>query len=317
MSHAAAQAIFLDQVTRAPRLPSPGSGATLERWRSLAQLASHNMAACKLAEAHWDAMAILEDLGRTDLHLRDSTWGVWASEHPVHKAVLQTDGDQAFLHGKKLWCTGADCVTHALLTCSDADGDTWFVAVPMSAPGITLQPQDWYAQGMRHSPTYEATFDHTPVTVLGQRSIYLQRPGFWHGGAGIAACWYGATAQVAQLLRDKLDIAQLHASAHLGAIFTRLSAARALLQSLAQTIDAQPHLPHTSQVQAVRALVRDTATEVMDRCARALGPGPLCMHADHAQRCADLSVWITQQHAEKDLEALGRSVQQEELVWTL
>ena len=38
---------------------------------------------------------------------------------------------------------------------------------------------------------------------------------------------------------------------------------------------------------------------------RALGAGPLCLDAVHAQRAADLPVYLRQSHAERDLAGLG------------
>ena len=40
----------------------------------------------------------------------------------------------------------------------------------------------------------------------------------------------------------------------------------------------------------------------------ALGPGPLAMDAEHAARVADLTLYVRQHHAERDLAALGRLV---------
>ena len=44
-----------------PRMPLPGRGDTLERWRSLQAVAALDLTLAKLAEPHWDALAILED----------------------------------------------------------------------------------------------------------------------------------------------------------------------------------------------------------------------------------------------------------------
>ncbi|WP_226858487.1 hypothetical protein [Diaphorobacter aerolatus] len=68
---------------------------------------------------------------------------------------------------------------------------------------------------------------------------------------------------------------------------------------------------------ALRSGTRRVASDVIERLARALGPGPLCTDAVHAQRCADLSVWITQQHAERDDAALGALVAKEGPPWML
>jgi hypothetical protein len=44
---------------------------------------------------------------------------------------------------------------------------------------------------------------------------------------------------------------------------------------------------------------------VIDRVGRALGAGPLCLDGDHAARVADLTVYLRQSHAERDLQRLG------------
>lgn len=315
---AQSSALFLRALQATPQLPAPGAaaGATLVRWRALAALAAQDLAACKLAEAHWDALTILQDL-KVSPPPDARIWSVWAAENPRAPLQLQSGAAGEVLVGSKSWCSGADITTHALLTCEDAQGEPGFAMVDMRAPGITPQGQGWQALGMRHVATPTVQFERTPATWLGARSVYLQRPGFWHGGAGIAACWYGAACEIAQLLRQRLHAEQPHAAAHLGAMFTQLRAARAMLHQLAQRIDAAPLEPFVEEVQALRGFVRGMATLIIERSARAMGPGPLCTDAAHAQRCADLAVWCTQHHAEKDDEALGRQSQAAAVVWEL
>lgn len=43
----------------------------------------------------------------------------------------------------------------------------------------------------------------------------------------------------------------------------------------------------------------------MDRTGRALGAGPLSHDEEHGRRVADLTVYLRQHHAERDLAALG------------
>ena len=50
------------------------------------------------------------------------------------------------------------------------------------------------------------------------------------------------------------------------------------------------------------------AAEVATRVGRALGPAPYATDAAHAQRVADLEVYIRQDHAERDLATLGELV---------
>ena len=47
------------------RLPLPGAGNTIERWRALAAAAGHDLSLAKLFEGHTDALAILAELRRS------------------------------------------------------------------------------------------------------------------------------------------------------------------------------------------------------------------------------------------------------------
>ncbi|MCM5551073.1 acyl-CoA dehydrogenase, partial [Xanthomonas hortorum pv. pelargonii] len=102
-----------------------------------------------------------------------------------------------------------------------------------------------------------------------------------------------------------------------GAIDAGLAAAGALLRQLAQQIDAQPQDPQMRGVLQVRSVVEAVARDTLDRVGRALGPGPLCGDRVHAQRCADLSVFIRQHHGERDLQALGELCHQQDLAWKI
>ena len=64
------------------RLPLPGSGATLERWRMLAAVAAFDLALVKLYEGHTDALAILAELDGKHSD-KGNAWGVWAAEPPT------------------------------------------------------------------------------------------------------------------------------------------------------------------------------------------------------------------------------------------
>jgi hypothetical protein len=97
--------------------------------------------------------------------------------------------------------------------------------------------------------------------------------------------------------------------AHLGAVDAALAAGDAMLDAVASQVDADPFdRADTAQLLArrIRAIVEHAADEAITRTGRALGPGPLCQDGRHAQRVADLSIYIRQSHAERDLAELGR-----------
>lgn len=311
---------FRQAIARRPVLPQPGGGKTLERWRVLAELAARDLGAAKLAEAHWDARSILCELGAQHALLQQPsghTWAVWAAERAAEPLRVEIKEGRISLSGTKDWCSGADVVDHALLTCRRNE-EAWLVQIDMSATGISMDHSRWCGVGMRSVATPRVVFDGTPVAaVIARSGGYLRRPGFWHGGAGIAACWHGGACGVAERLRSALDPGNPFACAHLGAIDAALHSLRAMLQSLAAVIDENSSDPLEARVMALRSHARGVASLVMERLARALGPGPLCSDEAHAQRCADLSVWITQQHAEKDDAALGAKVLEGDGSWQL
>ena len=53
--------------------------------------------------------------------------------------------------------------------------------------------------------------------------------------------------------------------------------------------------------------LRHRVDQAIVRTGRALGPGPLALDARHAQHVADLTMYVRQSHAERDLAALGRA----------
>lgn len=65
----------------ADRLPLPGHGHTLLRWRALAEVAAHSLSLAKLYEGHTDALAILSEL-QADLATEGLRWAVWCAEPP-------------------------------------------------------------------------------------------------------------------------------------------------------------------------------------------------------------------------------------------
>ena len=58
------------------------------------------------------------------------------------------------------------------------------------------------------------------------------------------------------------------------------------------------------------------AERVLQRTGHALGPAPLTLDADHAASAADLTVYLRQHHAERDVARLGGLlVAEESLPW--
>lgn len=290
-------------------LPFPGQGQTAQRWRRLAELAEADVAAGRLAEAHVDAAAILAELGGP-APTAGQWWGVWAAES--RDAVLKAGDDtgRILLDGTKVWCSGAGLCSHALVTARLPSGERGLYAVDLGEHGVRALPSRWRSAGMAESDTRSVQFTATPAVAVGTPGQYLTRPGFWHGAVGVAACWLGGARAVAAALYEHVKTAKgdAHACAHLGAVDAALAAAEAVLTTVAAEVDADPHnLTGRAELLArrSRAAAETAVDETLTRTARALGPGPLTANAAHARRVADLSIYVRQSHAERDLERLG------------
>jgi alkylation response protein AidB-like acyl-CoA dehydrogenase len=294
-------------------LPLPGSGHTAERWHRLAELTQADVVAGRLAEAHTDAVAILAELRGPDPK-PDQLWGVWAAES--RDAVLRVNGsgDEVTLDGTKVWCSGAGICSHALVTArfdTDRGAGRGLFAVDLSDPQVHPLPSNWRNAGMADSDTRSVQFHGAPASAVGMPGAYLDRPGFWHGAIGVSACWLGGARAVAAPLYERAadESADPHTLAHLGAVDAAIAAAEATLLSAACQVDADSS-DHTGQGELIarrtRAVVETAVDEAINRTARALGPGPLCQDARHAARVADLTIYVRQSHAERDLAELGK-----------
>ncbi|MFG2373101.1 acyl-CoA dehydrogenase [Streptomyces sp. NPDC048504] len=313
------------QAAGAADCPLPGSGRTDARFEQLSAVAREDLCAARLVEGHLDAVAILAELGGEPVRPGEY-WAVWAAEPPGPGLTGTRTPHGWILNGVKKYCSGARTCTHALVTASTEDGRRLFAVRtgapglppdrsetdPVTRPGCRPVPGTWQAVGMAASDSPDIRFTEVPAVPVGDVEGYVRRPGFHHGGVGVAACWYGGAQAVARILFER---AGKHddpfGDAHAGAVDLRLHAAGTVLQRAAAEIDTDPlDRSGTARLRAlrVRSLVAEACAGVLDHVGRATGAGPLCHDERHARATADLAVYIRQHHAERDLAALGAEV---------
>lgn len=297
------------QADHLDRLPLPGQGRTLDRWRALARVAGCDLSLAKLYEGHTDALAILAECGAAH-HAGEGIWGVWAAEPPDARThIIAQHGERVRLQGRKAWCSGALQIDRALVTAWEGD-QPQLVAIELSDPSQRIQVEHWQAVGMASTSSVTLELDNSPGLAIGTPGQYLARPGFWQGGAGIAACWYGAAQALAQYLREhcRKPRPDPHADAHLGAVDAALFGARAALRECAAWIDQHPRDDASLQVRRTRAQVEQAVEQVIHHVGRALGATPFCRSGHFARLSADLPVYLRQSHAERDLAELGQQL---------
>lgn len=119
-------------------MPLPGGGQTAARHRRLMQIGRENLSLARLAEGHWDAVAILAEAGRAPA--AGALYAVWASEIPNEPVSLDTRGSRRTISGKKTFCSGAGLVDHALVTVGLPDRR--LIDIDLRATGSSVQFDD-------------------------------------------------------------------------------------------------------------------------------------------------------------------------------
>ncbi len=289
-------------------LPLPGSGATAERWCALHDLGARDLPLARLAEGHVDAVAVLAELDGP-APAAGERLGVWAAEPPSGRVTAERTAGGWRLSGVKQWCSGARVCSSALVTAHAEDGRRLFL-LDLATTGVTPSPGAWVAPGMAGSDTADVLLDDAAAQPIGDPRAYLDRPGFWHGGIGVAAVWAGGAAGVARTLADVVATApeDPHRDAAWGAVDVALHAVDAALAVAAAEVDADPtDVGCTAQRRAhrVRGLAARTGGEVLATVARALGAGPAAHDAGYVAHSADLAVYLRQHHGDRDLAALA------------
>ncbi len=287
----------------------PGSGATRDRWELLATVAAQDLTVARVLEPHLDAVAILAEDGQEPPP--DSSWGVWAAEGAEARLVARRDGSARWtLTGRKPWCSLAGVVSHALVTAWIDGGERRLFAVELAQPGVSVEEGTWVPSGLAGVVTTPVTMSRVPGTPVGAAGWYLRRDGFWWGGIGVAAVWYGGAVGLARRLAahvtsrepDQLSLM------HLGEVDAALGAARSALAEAAALIDGGDATGADAALLGarVRRIVASAVEDVERHVAHALGPGPLSQEPEHVARVADLALYLRQHHAERDAAALGQ-----------
>ncbi len=291
-------------------LPLPGAGQTPLRHKRLMATGRENLSLARLAEAHWDAVAILAEAGR-EPH-PGALYGVWASEKPGQALTLSGAHGGFTVSGTKMFASGAGLVDRVLLTAGASEQLLLDVDLRSNAASIRFDTSVWKTQAFQETATATAIFNQVPVPtdqVLGGPGWYVARPGFWHGACGPAACWAGGAAGLLDyaLQQSREDP---HTLAHLGAIHSAVWALGSYLDLAGREIDGDPGSVVQARIRAltVRHLVEQACTDILRRLPRAYGPYPLAIDEEVSRRYQELDLYLRQSHAERDLESLGRDL---------
>ena len=286
-------------------LPLPGKGQTALRWRMLQQAArQHDLGIARLLEAHVDAAAILAEAGQAAA--TDTTYAVWASATPGVGLRWRHGAVSGSMH----FCSASGVVDRALVLARDDDGGELLIDVEVrpDAARCRFDHGSWHTGALVSTATATATLDGLPGRVVGEQpGWYLQRPGFWHGACGPAACWSGGALGLLDTARERSPSGP-HAEAALGALAVEEFAMAAVLREAGEAIDRSPaDARHARRIALMtREFVERSCARLTDVFERTFGPRPFVQHAETWQRFVDVHLYLRQCHGPRDLETLGR-----------
>lgn len=291
-------------------LPAVGQGRTPERHEMLAAFGREDLSFARIAEAHTDAIAILAEARHSARP--DVLYGVWAADGPDSQlnTIEGADGNM-ILRGVKRYCSGCTFLDAALVTAHHGE-HLLLIDVLLKSRALRMEAAGWASPAFAATATGSVEFRDlriTPDQIVGGPGWYLNRPGFWHGAVGPAACWAGGAMGLIDAARAARR-ANPHALAHLGALEAAEWGMKAVLDTAGREIDGDPEdATGTARHRALSArhLIERACTDVMDHFGRMTGPALLAFDPAVAQRYAELTLYIRQCHAERDLQALAET----------
>ena len=224
-------------------------------------------------------------------------------------AVRET---RSTLDGIKAWCSGAGLCSHALVTAQLASGERASVRrQPAPSRGQPL-PSTWRNPGMAQSDTRSVQFNGAQAVSVGRPGEYLEPTRLLarrDRRQRVLAGWSAVGGEASLQTR----VRRHRRSAHSGAprcrgrrtCRWRSNSQGGRRRGRRGPVEPQGYC-RADRPGECGLWWRPRSTRRSSRTARALGPAPLCQDEEHAQRVADLTIYVRQSHAERDLEQLGR-----------
>lgn len=292
-------------LVEAGEVPLPGAGRTADRWGMLIDVATEDLSLARIVEGHLDAVAILAELDGSAA-TSGELLGVWAARPEA--LIAQPTAGGWVLDGTKPFCSGSTLLDTVLVAAASSSGH---LLLRVGTSGLSAVPGTWSPLGMAATRSETMVFDDVVVAgdaVIGGPGDYVGRPGFGHGGCGVAACWWGGgAALLADLRNAAADRPDDMALADLARAAMAVAGAGHALRAAAATIDEAPLDADVALLAAAstRVAVAEAARTVVAAAGRHLGTSVLGVDRSVTGRVADLTTYLTQ-HREATAADLGR-----------
>ena len=275
-----------------------------------------DVALSRLVEGHVDAARIFDQAGHHPV--TGALYGVWASRSQRTGVRATPSGSQLILDGTLRFASGLGVIDRALVPVWTGPDRHLLIDLGLGEVGSPeLQPDtsQWQTAAMSVSRSHTLVITGLRVEAsdqVGPADFYLDRPGFFPGGVGVAACWLGGAARVADLVLARMsDPVPPTLQLRLGAIRRHLSTGAAVMSAAGRRLageadggvaEASTGLDQRALAAETRWAVANAVHGVLDEAHRIAGPAGLAYDRDLTRAVHDLRLYVLQHNA--DAEAL-------------
>ena len=261
----------------------------------------------RLAEGHIDATRILAQ-ARTPAH-PGAFYGVWASRSD-QSGVRATSGSggSLALTGTVRFASGAGLLDRALIPVWLEDERHQLL--DLDVRDLPVDASVWHSSAMAASRTYDVRIELTagPETQIGETGFYLQRPGFFPGGVGVAACWVGGAARVADLLHARHPRPSPAQQTRLGRIRADLTVGAAAVRAAGALLDqvwGRSDVDWLMLATEARAVAAEAVRRIVAEARLTTGPAGVALDPALSAAVPDLELYALQQNSDGDALLLG------------
>lgn len=228
-------------LARLTRACLPG-GDTLAACDVLRALGRANLSVGRLVEGHVNALRLIRLYGQPAQQVAADVsvlHGVWGADADPPVQVAQRDGLDAWLKGRKKFCSGLGLVGRAVVTAHGDDGMPQMLLVDVT-DARRADPGSWQVTGMRATASGGYDLTGLRAEVLGQPGDFLHEPHFEGGIWRYLALHTGGLEALAEGVRRVLGPRAAHPlhAARLVDLVIAANTARLWLESAALAAEA-------------------------------------------------------------------------------
>ncbi len=303
--------------------PSAEDGTMRALLQLLAAVGRGDLSVGRIFEGHVNASFLIERYGTpaqarffADIAAGGGIFGVWNTDDPAARLRIE-DG---VLVGRKLFASGVDGLSHAIVTIGETDGRRMIV-IPLR--DLPVDRSWWRPAGMRASGSHavDLTGLHVdPGWMLGAAGDYLEQPWFSAGSIRFLAVQVGGMHAVFDTavahLRRTDRAAHPHQSHRLARMGVAVETGHLWLARSADAwarAAADPTDPWASDflagsANAARLAIETAAMAVLEDAERAIGAAGLIAPHPFERLMRDLRTYLRQPDPDGAAAAFGKAI---------